>query len=73
MPMSVAVLLPCYNEEATISQVVQEFKKVLPEATVFVYDNNSTDNTSEAAIAAGAVVRIIVIDKNSGFFVITGK
>jgi len=57
MPMSVVVLIPCYNEEATVTQVIQDFKKTLPEATIFVYDNNSTDNTSKVAIAAGAVVR----------------
>lgn len=54
---SIAVLLPCFNEEATIFQVVQSFLTQLPEAQVFVYDNNSTDNTSKEAIRAGAIVR----------------
>ncbi|PTM53463.1 glycosyltransferase involved in cell wall biosynthesis [Phreatobacter oligotrophus] len=54
---SVAVLLPCYNEAATIAATVAAFRAALPEATVYVYDNNSTDGTAEAARAAGAVVR----------------
>ncbi|AVO47639.1 glycosyltransferase family 2 protein [Phreatobacter cathodiphilus] len=54
---SVAVLLPCYNEAATIAATVGAFRAALPEATVYVYDNNSTDGTAEAAGAAGAVVR----------------
>lgn len=53
----VAVLAPCYNEEATIAEVVSGFRAALPEATVYVYDNNSTDRTAEVARAAGAVVR----------------
>ena len=53
----IAVLIPCFNEAQTISKVVADFKKVLPEAVVYVYDNNSTDNTTELAKAAGAVVR----------------
>jgi len=53
----VAVLVPCYNEERAIAKVVADFRAVLPEATVYVYDNNSTDNTVEAARRAGAVVR----------------
>jgi glycosyltransferase involved in cell wall biosynthesis len=52
-----AVLLPCFNEEAAIAQVVKDFRAALPQATVYVYDNNSTDGTVEAARAAGAVVR----------------
>lgn len=56
-PLSVAVLLPCYNEGLSIRQVVENFRKVLPAATIYVYDNRSTDNTSEEARAAGAVVR----------------
>ena len=54
---SVAVLIPCYNEEITIKKVVQDFKTALPEATIYVYDNNSTDNTAKIAKEAGAVVR----------------
>ena len=53
----VAVLVPCYNEEHAIAKVVADFRAALPEATVYVYDNNSTDGTVEAARAAGAVVR----------------
>lgn len=53
----IAVLIPCYNEELTVGQVVLDFKSHLPEAEIFVYDNNSTDKTSEAARLAGAVVR----------------
>ena len=54
---SVAVLLPCLNEEATIGQVVSEFRRFLPGATVYVYDNNSTDRTAAVAAEAGAIVR----------------
>lgn len=53
----VAVLVPCYNESKTIEKVVKDWKKVMPEATVYVYDNNSTDGTDEIARKAGAVVR----------------
>jgi len=53
----IAVLIPCYNESQTIEKVVSDFKRVLPEAVVYVYDNNSTDGTDEIARKAGAVVR----------------
>ncbi len=53
----VAVLVPCYNEAVTIQKVVRDFRAALPEATVYVYDNNSTDGTAELAAEAGAVVR----------------
>lgn len=53
----IAVLIPCYNEAKTVQKVVQDFRRVLPQATVYVYDNNSTDGTAELAAAAGAVVR----------------
>lgn len=53
----IAVLIPCYNESRTIEKVVTDFKNALPEATIYVYDNNSTDGTDEAARRAGAVVR----------------
>ena len=53
----VAVLVPCYNESKTIEKVVKDWKTVMPEATVYVYDNNSTDGTDEIARKAGAVVR----------------
>ena len=54
---SVAVLLPCFNEEVTIGKVVRDFKAALPDATVYVYDNNSTDRTAEIAATEGAIVR----------------
>ena len=53
----IAVLIPCYNEAVTIRQVVEDYRRVLPEAVVYVYDNNSTDGTAAIAEAAGAVVR----------------
>lgn len=54
---SIAVLIPCYNEEAAIPKVIADFRHVLPDAMIYVYDNNSRDRTSEVARAAGAVVR----------------
>ena len=56
-PPRIAVLLPCYNEAAAIAKVVAAFKNALPTATIYVYDNNSTDNTAEQASLAGAIVR----------------
>jgi glycosyltransferase involved in cell wall biosynthesis len=56
--MKIAVLLPCYNEEKTIGKVVRDFKHELPDATIYVYDNNSKDDTSEIARAAGATVKL---------------
>lgn len=53
----IAVLIPCYNESKTIAKVVHDFKTALPEAVVYVYDNNSTDHSDELARQAGAVVR----------------
>lgn len=53
----IAVLIPCYNESQTITKVVTDFRKTLPEAVIYVYDNNSTDGTDELARKAGAVVR----------------
>ncbi|MCC8140407.1 MAG: glycosyltransferase family 2 protein [Lachnospiraceae bacterium] len=53
----IAVLIPCYNEEKTVQKVVNDFREVLPEATIYVYDNNSSDRTAELAEAAGAIVR----------------
>jgi len=53
----IAVLVPCYNESKTIEKVVTDWKRALPEAVIYVYDNNSTDNTAEIAANAGAVVR----------------
>jgi glycosyltransferase involved in cell wall biosynthesis len=52
----IAVLVPCYNEATTVAKVVQDFQKELPNATIYVFDNNSTDGTADAARAAGAVV-----------------
>ena len=53
----IAVLIPCYNEAQTIATVVADFRRALPEAEVFVYDNNSQDETSRIAREAGALVR----------------
>lgn len=53
----IAVLIPCYNESQTIDKVVKDYKEALPEAIIYVYDNNSTDGTDEIAKNAGAVVR----------------
>ena len=53
----IAVLIPCYNESKTIAKVIADFKQNLPDAVIYVYDNNSTDSTSEIAKQAGAVVR----------------
>ena len=55
--MTVAVLIPCYNESKTIEKVVKNFKRELPDADIYVYDNNSIDHTDEIAKAAGAIVR----------------
>ena len=55
--MKTAVLIPCYNEGLTIRKVVSDFRRELPDATVYVYDNNSTDNTRSEAEAAGAIVK----------------
>lgn len=55
--MKTAVLIPCYNEESTIAKVINDFKKQIPSAEIYVYDNNSTDNTAEIANRAGAIVR----------------
>ncbi len=53
----IAVLIPCYNEAITIEKVVRDFRRVLPGAAIWVYDNNSTDGTADIALAAGALVR----------------
>jgi glycosyltransferase involved in cell wall biosynthesis len=55
--LDVAVLIPCHNEAVSIGKVVDEFRLVLPNATIYVYDNNSNDNTREVALKAGAIVR----------------
>ena len=54
---TIAVLIPCYNEALTIRKVVEDYRRMLPEAVIYVYDNNSTDDTASIAAAAGAVVR----------------
>lgn len=53
----IAVLIPCYNEEKTIKKVINDYKECLPEATIYVYDNNSSDQTAKIALEEGAVVR----------------
>lgn len=53
----IAVLIPCYNESKTIKKVVSDYKKVLPEADIYVYDNNSSDGTDKIASESGAIVR----------------
>ena len=55
--LKIAVLVPCYNEEAAIGKVVADFRAELPHAGIYVYDNNSKDRTVEVATAAGAIVR----------------
>ncbi len=55
--MKVAVLIPCYNEEVTIGKVIDDFKRELPSADIYVYDNNSKDRTSEIALEHGAIVK----------------
>lgn len=55
--IKVVVLIPCYNEEITIGSVVRDFRAALPNAPIYVYDNNSTDQTVKTALAAGAIVR----------------
>jgi glycosyltransferase involved in cell wall biosynthesis len=55
--LKIAVLIPCFNEEATIAKVISDFRKELPSADIYLYDNNSTDNTAEIARKEGAIVR----------------
>ena len=57
MNKKIAILIPCYNESKTIEKVIKDYKKVLPEADIYVYDNNSKDGTDEIAKKAGAIVR----------------
>jgi glycosyltransferase involved in cell wall biosynthesis len=57
MEHKIAVLIPCYNESKTVAKVVRDYKTALPEADIYVYDNNSTDGTAEIAREAGAIVR----------------
>ena len=53
----IAVLIPCYNESKTIGKVINDMKKAIPESVIYVYDNNSDDDTAEIAARAGAIVR----------------
>ena len=53
----IAVLIPCYNESKTIEKVIKDYKQVLPDADIYVYDNNSSDNTDKIALKAGAIVK----------------
>ena len=53
----IAVLIPCYNEALTIGNVVRDYRQALPDADIYVYDNNSTDETARLAREAGAIVR----------------
>ena len=55
--MKTVILVPCYNEAPTIEKVVCDFKRIMPHADIYVYDNNSTDGTAEIAKNAGAIVR----------------
>ena len=57
MSSKIAVLIPCYNESQTIAKVVADYRAALPEADIYVYDNNSSDGTDEIARKAGAIVR----------------
>ena len=57
MPDKIAVLIPCYNESNTEAKVISDMRKALPEAVIYVYDNNSTDGTDEIARKEGAIVR----------------
>ena len=66
--VKIAVLLPCYNEGLTIKKVIEDFRRELPTAAIYVYDNNSTDNSALIASEAGAVVRR-VRQQGKGFVV----
>lgn len=57
MKSRIAVLIPCYNESKTVAKVIKDYQKTLPEAEIYVYDNNSTDSTDEIAKKAGAIVK----------------
>ena len=53
----IAILIPCYNEAKTIEKVINDYKKILPDATIYVYDNNSNDGSGELSQKAGAIVK----------------
>jgi len=59
--LRIAVILPCYNEEKTIARVIHEFREHLPEAVIYVFDNNSSDRTAELAVAAGARISHVAL------------
>ena len=54
--INIAVLIPCFNEEITIGKVIDDFKKELPDAIIYVFDNNSTDNTAKVAMGKNVIV-----------------
>lgn len=64
----IAVLIPCYNESMTIQKVVTDFKMALPDAKIYVYDNNSSDNTALLAAQAGAIVQAMSLSKEKEMF-----
>lgn len=57
----IAILIPCYNESKTIEKVIKDYKSVLPDANIYVYDNNSSDGTDIIAKEVGAIVRYVYI------------
>jgi glycosyltransferase involved in cell wall biosynthesis len=57
LKLKIAFIIPCYNEELTIGNVIKDIKRFAPEAALYVFDNNSTDNTSEVAQESGAIVK----------------
>lgn len=68
MTHKIAVVIPCFNEESTIGKVIADFERALPEAQIFVFDNNSSDHTREEATAAGAIVHFVAT-KGKGWVV----
>jgi len=65
----IAVLIPCYNEAQTIQKVVDDYKAVLPQADIYVYDNNSTDNTAEIAHRGGQLYIVSIVKVRAMLFV----
>ena len=62
----IAVIIPCYNESQTIGKVVEDFRNALPQAEIYVYDNNSSDGTDQIAREKGAIVRYEYIGRGKG-------
>ena len=60
---TIAVIIPCLDEELTIASVIQDYHKALPEAEIYVYDNDSTDHTAQKAVKAGAKIRFCKIGR----------